>query len=302
MLKVKLWGILILLFIGLGAIYYWVASGPAAPPCESLEVPVFYPNGLYTAAIYEGSIVLASPHLGVDRFHQGQSLTINHEGLWIATTKLMRIENEEAFFQYTYRDTRQKEATTCTYQLSLEETTTLPEKDEGFTTHNPDELRPFLLQPEELSGQWVRDSLEERTTDIPEGLSQLSDEIPLEDSMWITFAANTSSKYRLLQDIRVYSTEEDAAAIFEAEYYPDKRFNAVNLPDEVAFQPVSENHILGCTLLPADGRWCYFKEQYGRYIVSIHVPIDGESATLQDWEEMSQKIEEKLISHVDKTQ
>ena len=302
MAKIKLWGIVILLAVGAGATYYWVADVTTPPPCDSLDVPVFYPDGLYNAVIYKGAIVLESPHLEVERLRRWQSLTINHEGLWIATTKLMRIKNGEALFQYSYRDTRQKDATRCSFQLSLEEVTTLPEKEEGFTTQNPESLRPFFLRPEELRGQWIRDSLEEILTNIPEGSSQLSDEISLEDSMWITVAADTHSKYRLLQDIRVYSTEKNAVAIFEAEYYPDKRFNAVNLPDEVTFQPASENYILGCTLLPADGRWCYFKEQYGRYIVSIHVPIDGKSVTLQDWEEMSRLLETKLIAQVEPTQ
>lgn len=299
MSKSKLWGIVILLVVATGTAYYWVTEVTTSPPCDNLEVPIFYPNGLYSAVIYEDSIVLDSPHMGVDKLRRWQSLTINHEGLWIATTKLIRIEKDEASFQYSYRDTRQKNVTTCSFQLTLKEVTVLPEKDEGFATQNPESLRPFLLQPEELSGQWIQDSLEEILTDIPAGSSQLSDEIPVKDSMWVTVAANTSNNYRLLQDIRVYSAESDAAAIFESEYYPDKSFNAVNLPDEVVFQPVSENHILGCTFLPADGQWCYFKEQFGRYIVSIHVPIDGQSVNLQDWEIMSRLIESKLIQHVD---
>jgi hypothetical protein len=301
MAKIKLWGIVILLVVGAGATYYWVAEVTTSPPCDSLGVPRFYPGGLYDAVIYKGSIVLESPHLGVERLRRWQSLTINHEGLWIATTRLIRIKNGEALFQYSYRDTRQKEATTCSFQLTLEEVTSLPEKDEGFTTQNPERLRPFLLRPEELNGQWILDSFKEITHDLPSGMSELSDEIPYEDRIWASLEKE-SSDYRMGQDIRIYATEEDAVAIFEAEYYPDERFNAVNLPDEVTFQPVSENYILGCTLLPADGRWCYFKEQYGRYIVSIHVPIDGVSVTLRDWEEMSRLLETKLIQQTGQTQ
>lgn len=301
MAKIKLWGIVILLVVGVGATCYSVANVTTPPPCDSLGVPVFYPDGLYNAVIYKGAIVLELPHLGVERLRKWQSLTINHEGLWIATTKLIRIENGEASFQYSYRDTRQKDAMRCSFQLSLEEVTTLPEKEEGFTTQNPESLRPFLIQPEELSGQWILDSFKEITHGLPSGMSELSDEIPYEDRLWASLQKE-SSDYRMGQDIRIYATEDNAVAIFEAEYYPDKRFNAVSLPDEITFQPVSKNYILGCTLLPADGRWCYFKEQYGRYIVSIHVPIDGKSVTLQDWEEMSRLLETKLIAQVEPTQ
>lgn len=300
MLKFKFLGILILLTIGVGVIYYWTTGMSSAPSCDSLDIPIIYPDGLYNATIYQGSIVLESPHLGVDKLHRKQSLTINHEGLWIATTKLMGIENGEASFYYSYRDTRQKETISCFFQLFLEEVTTLSEKGAGFTTKNPDKLRPILLTPEDLSGQWTLDSFKEITHDLPKGMSELSDDIPYEDRIW-TSVEKELSDYKMGQDVRVYATGEDAVAIFEAEYYPDKRFNVVNLPDEVTFQPVSENYILGCALLPKDGRWCYFKEQYGSYIISIHVPIDGESVTLQDWEVMSQRIEEKLIAHIDET-
>jgi hypothetical protein len=280
-----------------------IVADPLSPPsCDSLTVEVVYPHGLRGAAVDGKRILLNFPHLDVDTIRPGESLVINHEGLWVATTKLLRIRGQEAYFKYSFFDTDHAKSITCKFTLSLTADPKAIASAEGFNTKAPEALRPFLFNPEELSGIWIVSSYEEITAGLPRGGSRVHESSPYEDIILATIAADSSERYRLLQEVRVYPNEEDAVANFEGEYGSAIYMHTippVEIPEDLTFQPLSENHILGCTYLGADGLWCYLNEQYGRYIVEVFVPIDEEAVTFQDWEQVNRLVESKLIRIAD---
>lgn len=157
----------------------------------------------------------------------------------------------------------------------------------------PDPLNPLLFKPEDMG--WPSESARVDTSweDV------LSRNVALDTIRIDAAAVHVNPKGGHdprggVQIIRQYANEVTSVEMFQKAPPPIKVYRPAS------FMPQMENIVLSCGTMSGgiNGQNCTFVMQYGRYVISGGMFVDGEVLVMDDWETFLTIIQGRLIDVV----
>jgi len=176
----------------------------------------------------------------------------------------------------------------------------IPPTPDNFIEADPNSVPDtFWVQPEELgwsSGYWEY----ARTVN-------LSPSVPMDSYSGInlSFRWRSEGKYplppdfRAGQDVYIYSDEETAAQAFEEMKQGGELggtiWQTLPLEDELKMDTAIGWCRRGSGVAIGEFLQCQVQIQHGRYVIRFSMLMDGKQVTVEDWEEMVDLIQERLV-------
>ncbi|MBK8984607.1 MAG: hypothetical protein IPM39_00765 [Chloroflexi bacterium] len=176
----------------------------------------------------------------------------------------------------------------------------IPPTPDKFIEADPNSVPDtFWVQPEELgwsSGYWEYS----RTVN-------LSPSVPMESfsGIYLSFLPRREGKFpppadfRAGQDVYIYSDEQIAAKAFEEMKQRGELAGIIwqflPLEDELKMDTGIGTCNRGSSVASGERLLCQVQIQHGRYVILFFMGIDGKQVTVEDWEEMVDLIQERLV-------
>jgi len=123
--------------------------------------------------------------------------------------------------------------------------------------------------------------------------------------IYLSFLPRPEGKYpppadfRAGQDVYIYSDEQTAAKAFEEMKQRGELAGIIwqflPLEDDLKMDTGIGTCNRGSSVVSGERLLCQVQIQHGRYVILFFMGIDGKQVTVEDWEEMVDLIQERLV-------
>ena len=177
----------------------------------------------------------------------------------------------------------------------------IPPTPDNFIEADPNSVPDtFWVRPEELG--WSSGYSEYKSSTV-----SLSPSVPMENfsGIYLSFLPRPEGKYpppadfRAGQNVYIYSDEQTATKAFEEMKRGGELggtiWQTLPLEDELKMDTAIGECNRGSSVASGERLLCQVQIQHGRYVIRFYMGIDGKQVTVEDWEEMVDLIQERLV-------
>jgi hypothetical protein len=176
-----------------------------------------------------------------------------------------------------------------------------PPTPDNFIEADPNSVPDtFWVQPEELG--WSSGYSEYESSTV-----NLSPSVPMDSysGISLSFRPRPEGKYPPPADfpagqkVYIYSDEQTATKAFEEMKRGGELggtiWQTLPLEDELKMDTAIGTCNRGSSVASGERLLCQVQIQHGRYVIRFYMGIDGKQVTVEDWEEMVDLIQERLV-------